>query len=903
MTLSPGSRLGPYEIQSAIGAGGMGEVYRARDTRLDRSVAVKVLPAGVSADPERRARFEREAKTIAGLSHPHICTLHDVGHAVPTDQSGRRLGSPKPVGEGGPAEDGSDGRAVHYLVMELLTGETLAQRLGRGALPLEQALRVAIEIADALSAAHRQGVIHRDLKPGNVMLTKAGAKLLDFGLAKLVASRTATDTVETSVPTQEPSTAAGAVLGTVPYSAPEQLEGTDTDARSDIFSFGAVLYEMLTGRRAFPGRSQASIISAIMSSQPPTLSSLQPVTPPSLDRLVQRCLAKDPDARWQSATDMADELRWISTGSGSAAGAAAPARRRTVTGRRWLWIAAAGVLLAAAVAASWMALGRRADTSWESFAAGRRLTRLSSSQEQTADPALSRDGRMLCYVLETGDGRTDVYLSRVAGGARVRLTDDDAVEECPRFSPDGEFVAFARAAGAGAAPEVRIVPSLGGEVAVEIPRASFPAWSPDGRRLAYVRTSAGGHAELVVDAVERTAPTVILPADGVYLKLIRPAWSPDGRHVAVVRSTGGSAREIWLVPSSGGTARQVLDEPATTWSDSPVFTPDGRGIIHSSNRGGATNLWVAPLDGGLPVRLTTGSGPDVSPSVAADGSIAYLNSRSRSLLQVHDQVTGAVRTLLTYSPYLWGPAISPDGRDVAFTRSEEDGSWHIWSMPVAGGIPRRLTSGESGEVYPRWSPDGAFVLFHTWNVPRRFGRVARDGGRAEWMPFGTGGHDGFADLSPDGRLVVFTHAEGQAERLYVAGVAGDGSRRLTPSPGAVPKWSPDGRRIAFSGSRSVSSGIFTIAADGTDERQLAQEGGWPVWWPDGKTIGYLAVDDKGNQQLRVIPSGGGTPRPLGAIRLLGTNHPFAVAPDGRTIVITNAEHLADEIWLLRRDEN
>jgi eukaryotic-like serine/threonine-protein kinase len=890
MTLSPGTRLGPYEIQSAIGEGGMGEVYKARDTRLDRSVAIKVLPPHVSSDPDRRARFEREAKAIAGLNHPHICTLHDVGEHPST----------------------ASGQPMLYLVMEHLQGETLAQRLAKGPLPPDQALRVATEIADALAAAHRQGVTHRDLKPGNVMLTPVGgvrhgspqAKLLDFGLAKLTGHGELPAAAQlASAPTQAtPLTAEGAIVGTLQYMAPEQVEGRQADARTDLWALGAILYEMLTGKRPFEGTSPASLIGAILEREPPALTTLQPLTPPGLDRLVRRCLAKDPDARWQSATDLADELRWSSTGSGSAPGLVGPTGARMARARRWPWIAAAAVLVAGAAGASWMLLRGGAAAEWDAFVGGRALARISSSQDRTADPELSRDGRMLSYVATVG-GRTDVYVARVAGGARIKLTDDDAVEECPRFSPDGEFVAFARAAGAGAAPEVRIVPSLGGEVAAEIPGASFPAWSPDGRRLAYVRTSAGGHAELVVDAVERTAPKVILPADGVYLKLSGPAWSPDGRHVAVVRSSGGSAREIWLVPSSGGAARRVLDEPATTWSDSPVFTPDGRGIIHSSNRGGATNLWVAPLDGSLPVRLTTGSGPDLSPSVAADGSIAYLNSRSRNLLQVHDQVTGAVRTLLAYSPYLWGPAISPDGRDVAFTRSEEDGSWHIWSMPLAGGVPRRLTSGEGGEIYPRWSPDGAFVLFHTWNVPRRFGRVARDGGRAEWMSFGSGGHDGFADLSPDGRLVAFSRAEGEAERLYVAGVGGDLSRRLTPSPGAVPKWSPDGRRIAFSGSRSVSNGIFTIAADGTGERQLAQEGGWPVWWPDGKTIGYLAIDDKGNQQLRVIASGGGTPRPLGAIRLLGTNHPFAVAPDGRTIVITTAEHLADEIWLLKRERD
>jgi Tol biopolymer transport system component len=683
--------------------------------------------------------------------------------------------------------------------------------------------------------------------------------------------------------------------------SPEQLEGKEIDARSDIFSFGAVLYEMLTGQRAFGGESQASIISAIMSSQPPALSSVQPLTPPSLDRLVLRCLAKDPDARWQSATDLADELRWISTGSGSVAGAVSTPGRRSAFGLAWPWIVAAAAIVAGAAVVSWMTLRSHKTSEWERFAAGWRLTSIGSFQDQTPDPAISRDGRMLCYVVQTAEGRSDIYLGRIAGGARVQLTNDEAVEQSPRFSPDGEFIAFSRRVRAGERFDVRIVPSLGGEVITAIPNASFPAWSPDGRRLAWVRQTPDGHDELVVGAADGTSAVVVLPADGLYFKLRDPAWSPDGRQVAVVRSTGGAAREIWLLPSGGGAPRRVIDEPAAAWSDNPVFTPDGGGIIHSSNRGGATNLWVAPLDGTAPVRLTTGPGPDASPSVAADGSIAFLSSRWRSLLQAVDHATGRAETLLAHSPYLWGPVVSPDGRDVAFSRSEEDGSWHLWSIPIAGGTPRRLTASEAGEIYARWSPDGAYILFHSWNVPRRFGRVPRDGGRMEWVSFGTGSKDAFADIAPDGRRVAFARAEAQAERIYVADLNGGAARLLTPSPGAVPKWSPDGTRIAFSGSRATTGGIFTIAADGTGERRLTPDGGWPVWWPDGRTIGYAAVDDKGNQQVRIIAADGGTPRSLITVRLTGVNHPFSVTPDGRTIVVTSGEHLADEIWLLRRD--
>src|SRR6266705_6072235 len=288
MAIPPGRRLGPHEILSAIGAGGMGEVYRARDTRLNRTVAIKVLPPHLADRSELRERFEREARTIASLNHPHICTLFDIGQ-----------------------QDGID-----YLVMEFLEGETLAHRLQKSALPLEQVLQYAIEIADALDKAHRRGVTHRDLKPGNIMLTKTGTKLLDFGLAKLKQEAAPANVQLSELPTaDDPLTAKGTIVETLQYMAPEQLEGKEVDARTYIFAFGGVMYEMATGKRAFEGKSQASLMVAIMEREPPAMSSLQPMTPPALDRVVKKCLRKDRDDRWQSARDVTDDLKWIAEGS------------------------------------------------------------------------------------------------------------------------------------------------------------------------------------------------------------------------------------------------------------------------------------------------------------------------------------------------------------------------------------------------------------------------------------------------------------------------------------------------------------------------------------------------------------------------------------------------------------
>src|SRR5713226_6978172 len=302
MALTSGTRLGPHEILSAIGAGGMGEVYRARDTRLNRIVAIKVLPTHLADRSELRERFEREARTIASLNHPHICTLYDIGQ-----------------------QDGVD-----YLVMEYLEGETLAHRLLKGALPLEQVLQYAIEIADALDKAHRKSVTHRDLKPGNIMLTKTGTKLLDFGLAKLKQEVAPANVQLSELPTaDDPLTAKGSIVGTLQYMAPEQLEGKEVDARTDIFAFGAVVYEMGTGKRTFEGKTQASVISAIMSSDPPPMSSLQPMTPPALDHLVKTCLAKERDERWQTAHDITKQMKWLAEG-GSQGTVASPAAAKSI---------------------------------------------------------------------------------------------------------------------------------------------------------------------------------------------------------------------------------------------------------------------------------------------------------------------------------------------------------------------------------------------------------------------------------------------------------------------------------------------------------------------------------------------------------------------------------------------
>src|SRR5260221_2325715 len=362
MSLQPGLRLGPYEITAALGAGGMGEVYKARDTRLDRTVAVKVLPASLATDPERKERFEREARAVSALNHPNICTLYDIGH-----------------------QDGVD-----YLVMELIEGESLESRLTKGPLPLDQVLRLGTEIADALSKAHRHGIVHRDLKPANVMLTKQGSKLLDFGLARVDAPKTQSSV--SFLPTQQHSlTQAGTVLGTFQYMSPEQLEGGEADARTDIFSFGALLYEAMTGRKAFEGKSQASLISSIMTGMPPSITSLQPMTPPALERVIKTCLNKDPDERWQTAQDLAAELKWIAEG-GSQIGAPAPVVSRRKSRERWAWAAAGLFAVISALTGARLLTQREAPRLPTKFAVA------PPKDVKIEWPRISPDGRAVAFV-------------------------------------------------------------------------------------------------------------------------------------------------------------------------------------------------------------------------------------------------------------------------------------------------------------------------------------------------------------------------------------------------------------------------------------------------------------------------------------------------------------------------
>ena len=515
MALSAGTRLGPYQIAYQLGAGGMGEVYRATDTRLDRTVAIKVLPEHLADDPQRRERFEREAKAVSSLNHPHICTLHDIGE-----------------------QDG-----IHYLVMEYLDGHTLQRRLENGRLPLDEALEYAIQIADALDKAHRQGVVHRDLKPGNIMLTKSGTKLLDFGLAKLKG-----DTAEVSplsqMSTQDasrPLTAEGTILGTLQYMAPEQLESKEADARTDIFAFGAVVYEMVTGKKAFEGTSQASLIGSILKDDPQPMDELEESTPHTLDRVVRASLSKDLDDRWQTASDVMRELKWIAedTQRSTTLQASEAVRRRPWSA--WSVVAVLALLVFIFGSDAISLLIDNVGTTLvrpENRGGGGSILQLTDNPSVEAWPSFSPDGRSVVYA-SNASGDWDIYLQRVGGRNAINLTEDsDANDDSPVLSPDGERIAFhsIRSGVEG----IFLMGATGESVRrLTGDEGSNPAWSPDSSRIVYGKgagaaiafnpeSRAGRNAELwIVDLEQEESQLLETGRDSV-----QPSWSPNGYRIA-----------------------------------------------------------------------------------------------------------------------------------------------------------------------------------------------------------------------------------------------------------------------------------------------------------------------------------------------------------------------------------
>ena len=839
MSLSPGTRLGPYEIQSQFGAGGMGEVYKATDTRLDRTVAIKVLLAHVADDPDLRQRFEREAKTISSLNHPHICTLHDIGQ-----------------------QDGTD-----YLVMEYLEGETLAERLTKGALPMDQALRYAVEIADALDKAHRKGITHRDLKPGNIMVTKAGTKLLDFGLAKLMPAIAATAGLS-APPTQSAGlTQQGTIIGTLQYMAPEQLEGKDADARTDIFAFGATVYEMVTGKKAFEGSSQASLISAIMTSDPPSLASLQPISPPVLNQVVKTCLAKDPDARWETAGDVGRQLHWIAEGGsqgGVAVSAAVPAR-----GQAWPlgWVLTAAAVVTAFVAG---AVGTRFLLPAPSATPESRLVVTLPPDQRLEDSrvppvAISPDGTTLVYVASAAGGRTQLF-RRPLDNYDATVIDGTEGATAPFFSPDGRWLGFY------ADGQLQRVSMFGGSPLpiAEAPPVWSATWSGDDSIIFATTLAASGLWYVSADGGTPEQVTSPRAEDGEQ-QHVYPQMLLDGEHVLFTELSGDTWRLAALTTETG--EWQTLGS-GNVGGEGAKYLPTGH-IVYSQS--GA--MVAVPFDAstlellGSPIPLL--EAVDASPSsrghfaVARDaGTLVYLPARTvlaqRTLLTVDRDGRS---TLLADLPMAYEhPTFSPDGTQVAVTIDSDVGS-DVWVLDVERGTRTRLTANGTSR-FPVWHPSGAEVTYYSTTGGSPWTLYAKPiDGRGEGRPLLTGDNPDYPlSWSPQVASVL----PGMLPQL-----SGE-------NPQFPMAWSADGSVLAFDERKPTAEGDIWVLASGTDPSPFlltSFDERSPAFSLDGGWLAYVS-DESGRDEIYVQPYPG--PGRRWAISVDGGDNPIW-SPDGRQL--------------------
>jgi len=836
--LSVGHKLGPYEIVGFLGAGGMGEVYKAQDSRLGRIVAIKVLPEHLSSKPQSRERFEREARAISSLSHPHICPLFDVGH-----------------------QDGID-----YLVMEYLEGETLAQKLKKGPLPLEQVLRHGIEIADALDHAHRHGVIHRDLKPGNIMLTKSAVKVLDFGLAKV-------RTAEASAGLKQPAitlTEEGVIFGTLQYMAPEQLEAKDADARTDIFAFGAVLYEMASGRKAFEGKTRASLIAAILEHEPAQISSLKPMSPPVLDWVVKRCLAKDPEDRLQTARDLKSELQWVAEqGPASRGRSAVPTTKK----RKWqIWAGlAAAAVLAATATGYWLRGSHASPPPWK-------LMRLTNDTGLSDFAALSSDRKLVAYASDRSvDGEPDLYVKQVAGGQPIRLTSDGAGNTMPDFSPDTSKIVFRSNRDGGGIYEI---PSFGGEARLVVREGWNPKFSPDGSQVAYWTGDRSVDPEIPGSGAVWVVPVTGGPPQRVgqnFAAARNPIWSPDGKYLLFTGYTSPKAFERsnidwWVIPTNGGEAvktgvREALDRAglqlaASTNFPVPGCWSDGNTVVFFTDIGDTENLWeigVSPRTGRVNStlqRLTIGSGHDVNPSCASGGALAFTNQETTSdvwLLPIDRErgtPKGALERVTQGPAFRSYPSLSNNGRYVAFSSDQSGGSPNIWIRDLVTRKESNVSSSSFAEAYPVANASGTRVAYSVYEKNKRVLYVVSPGGSPEKLCEGC---LRLTDWSRDEKTaLVFGGTPYQINVLELA------SHRQTPLL-KHPKYSllygrfsPDNRWVSFTVRTEPNRGHIAIApVDGpkpvpennwiTIAPSEAQD--WANWSPDGKTLYFTSSRD------------------------------------------------------------
>ena len=876
MPLAPRTRLGPYEIVAPLGAGGMGEVYRARDTRLERTVAIKILPAHLSSDPVRKQRFEREAKTISGLNHPHICVLYDFGH-----------------------QDGID-----FLVMECVEGETLAKRLEKGPIPLDQVLKFGGQIADALDKAHRSGVVHRDLKPGNIMLTPTGAKLLDFGLAKPAVPLTSGATLTAAATQTTPVTQEGMILGTFQYMSPEQIEGKELDGRSDIFSLGAVLYEMLAGQQAFPGKSQLSVASAILEKEPAPISNIKPMTPPALDHAIRRCLAKDPEERWQMTRDLSLELKWIAELGSQTGLAPRPAQG---SGTRWLWMTAALALVALlaglGLAHFWQVVPVR-HVVRSSILPPENLF-FSANASEWASLALSPDGKRLVVGVTGQTSREILYVRSLDALSGQILTGTEGAT-FPFWSADGRSLGFF------ADGQLKKIDSSGGPVQELCP-------APQGRGGTWGKDGVIVFAPSPFTGLLRVAATGGTPVAATKLDTPRhedshrwPQFLPDGRHfLYLARTSDRSSSEIHLASLDTAESTSVVRA-----NGNPVFAASGfllypRGGILLAQPFDADHFRVSGEPVAVADQVSANGNVDFSAfSASANGVLAYKRGVGEGVSElIWADRSGKILEKIGEPGAYFGPSLSPDGRKLAVEIDDPHvhANSDIWIYDLARNSKTRLTFSKENEHnrLPVWSPDGSQIVFSSDREghAQQIYQKAVNGTESEHLVSPGEGDRYPASWSPDGRYIagVQQNAARGTEFLVLPVLGTQKPMDFLPAATGLsrftfPRISPNGKWIAFASFESGRAELYISSfPSGSGRWQVSTNGSRdPVWRRDGKELFYETLDDT-LMAVEISEEKGspviGKAQPLFRMRAASSPHwIYDVSPDGKRFLINSLPH-------------
>ncbi len=869
--LATGTKLGPYEIQSPLGAGGMGEVYRSRDTRLDRTVAIKVLASHLSSSPELKQRMEREARAISSLNHPHICQLYDIG-----------------------SQDGSD-----YLVMEFLEGETLAERLKKGAVPQPEIYKIAIAIAEALAIAHRQGIVHRDLKPGNIMLTPAGAKLMDFGLAKPIGqpaagsgsdpapSFTAMPTLSSPTPLS-PLTSAGSIIGTIQYMSPEQIEGKEADARSDIFAFGAVLYEMTTGKRPFAGKSQISLASSILESVPESITALKPQTPLAFEHLVTTCLQKNPDDRYLAAHDIKLELQWIAAEKTAPLTPVQPAPKPSPI--PWI-VSAALVILLAAVAGYFLTRPLPAAPSIRTVVDPPANERINLTGDFGGPPVISPDGASLAFAATGTDGKIMLWVRPMNELEAQKLPGTEGAI-FPFWSPDGRSLGFFADA------KLKIIDVKGGSVSA-LCDANFgrgASWGPGGVILfapdtqsVIFRITANGGTPVPVTKVDISQHT----------SHRWPFFLPDGQHflyLALNHDSALSASDaVYYASLDGRENRQLFRTQSNAIYGSGYFL-----YAHGDQ---LTAQLFDPARGtlsGEPQVVATGVANDISTwhmdASVSDNGLLILGSGGLAEWQLVwlDRTGKQVGTLVDKLTNLQDARISPQGDRLAI--GIDIGMNDIWVIDLVRGVRTRLTFGPVQNIAPVWSPDGKWIAYNS----DRNGRSAIFRKRAD----GSGGEELLltddqalapTNWSHDGKTLIYDRGGVGSSEIWALPLEGDRKPWLVV-PRATNSWtaqgnlSPDGRWLAYTSTESGTLQIYVTAFhSGQGKWQVSSaEGLQPRWSVDGKQLYYYSAPNRAVTFVPVTENNGalqfGAAQVL-AMSLASQRGLYDVTPDGKKILM------------------